>query len=340
MHPMTSKTSVEIGFVPTHIKFAGGLAPGPDGKFPREADGQLAVIAEVSRLCKAAPVPLHSVQISYFAGSDPSDLSEMMESIRELGLEPQFILMVGGANPMNPADENSVVSQLKEGLLAAIKHRIKHVASTSIEEWMSPTGTKLEGAEFLAAIEQNVKVHLRAYKEAGLAGSVVESWDIEFLRPGEFKTFTDLGRVFQFTRAANEALGRTFFKILVDAAHCGDSGYSIPENEVWIAQIAAAGQLGGFHASVKTTRGCLSTDDGWVGALLTAAAKTGELREVFVEVFHHEDDALAALRALDPGHGIDTCDGRSYTEVVVDNLVDVSRRLNNLVARGILPSRV
>jgi hypothetical protein len=339
MRPMTSTSAVQLGIVPTHIKFAGGLAPGPDGKFPREADGRLTVVAEVSRVCESSPVPLHGVQISYFAGSDPSDLAEMVEAFGNMGLEPQFILMVGGANPMNPSDEDRVVSQLKEGLRAAVNHGVRQVASTSIEEWMSPTGTKLEGAEFEAAIDQNVKVHLRAYEEAGLAGSVVESWHMEFLRPGEFKTFTNLGRVFQFTQAANAALGRTFFKILVDAAHCGDSGHSIPENEAWIAQIAAAGQLGSFHASVKTTRGCISTDDGWVSALLTAAAKTGELRQVFVEVFHHEDDALAALRALDPGHGIDTCDGRSYTEVVVDNLADVAKRLNNLTARGILPRR-
>ena len=60
------------------------------------------------------------------------------------------------------------------------------------------------------------------------------------------------------------------------------------------------------------------------------------LKTVFVEVFHHQDDALAGLRDLDPGHGIDTRDGRSYDEVVVEGLVDVTRRLNNLVARGVL----
>jgi hypothetical protein len=55
---------------------------------------------------------------------------------------------------------------------------------------------------------------------------------------------------------------------------------------------------------------------------------------VYVEMFDHEDPALEPLRQLEPGHGIDTTDGRSYTGVVADGLVDVARRLNNLVARG------
>ena len=91
-----------------------------------------------------------------------------------------------------------------------------------------------------------------------------------------------------------------------------------------------------FHASAKTTRGCLSTDDGWVGNLLTACAATGKLEIVLVELFHHEDPALAGLREADPRHGIDTTDGRTYTEAVCDSLESVARRLNNLVNRGIL----
>ena len=67
-----------------------------------------------------------------------------------------------------------------------------------------------------------------------------------------------------------------------------------------------------------------------------SAAKTGKLEYVFVELFHHEDPALQDLRELDPGHGIDTTDGRSYSEAVLDGVEWVSRRLNNLVARGIL----
>jgi hypothetical protein len=60
---------------------------------------------------------------------------------------------------------------------------------------------------------------------------------------------------------------------------------------------------------------------------------------VIVELFHHEDEALAALREAVDGHGTDTLDGRSYTDCVVEGLENVSRRINNLVARGILAEK-
>ncbi|MEK0445081.1 MAG: hypothetical protein RLZZ399_402 [Verrucomicrobiota bacterium] len=327
---------IHLGVVPTHLKFVGGLVPDAHGKLPRDAAGVLLTVAGMREVCEASPVKVSAVQVPFFASADPAEVAEMVEGLRALGLEVHFIVMVGGASPMNPADEDAVVGQLVTSLKAAVAHGIRHVSSTSIEEWMRAGETRRDGAEFEAAVAQNVKVHLRVYREAGLEGSCVENWHIEFLRPGEFKTFTSVERGWAFVKAANAALGKKFFKLLVDAAHCGDSGVSIDENARLIAELGAAGELGIFHASAKTTRGCLSTDDGWIGALLTAAAKTGALRDVFVEVFHHEDPALEALRKMDPGHGVDTRDGRSYLEVTVDGVVDVARRLNNLAARGIL----
>ncbi len=334
--PLSLKPNLEYGVVPTHIKFVGGLVPDETGAFPRDEHGVVLTVAEMRRLCEASPVKITCVQIPYFAGARATEVDELISGLRELDLEVHLILMVGGANPMNPADEDAVVSQLVPALKAAVEHGVAHVSSTSIEEWMSTNETRREGADYEAAIAQNVKLHLRAYKEAGLEGSCVKNWHIEFLRPGEFKTFTSVQRGWDFVAAANKALGRKFFKLLVDAAHCGDSGLSIPENEKIITGLAAADELGIFHCSSKTTRGCFSTDDGWIGALLTAAAKTGKLEHVFVEFFDHEDPALELLRKLDPGHGVDTRDGRSYTEVTVDGLVEVAHRLNNLTNRGFL----
>lgn len=330
------KPNIQLGAVPTHIRFVGGLVPDDQGKFPREASGEMSILAEMKALCELSPVKLSCVQIPFFAGAQADEVEHLISGLRALDLEVHFIIMVGGVNPMNPADEDAAVAQLVGSLKAAVTHGIRHVSSTSIEEWMSANETRRDGADFEAAVAQNVKVHLRVYEEAGLAGSCVENWHIEFLRPGEFKTFTNVDRGWAFVSAANKALGKKFFKLLVDAAHCGDSDLSIAENEALIAKIAAADEFGIFHASAKTTRGCLSTDDGWIGALLTASAKTGALKYVFVEVFHHEDAALELLRKLDPGHGIDTRDGRSYTQVTADGLTDVAHRLNNLAARGIL----
>jgi len=330
------RTNVELGVVPTHVKFVGGLVPDDGGRLPRGADGRLVVVAEMDHLVEKSPAKIASAQVTMFPGVDSGDTDELITGLRALGLKVHIMMMVGGADPMNPDDEDAVVEMLKAGLEIAKKYGIEQVASTSIEEWMKPGATPRTGADFEAAVAQDVKAHTRALREADYENSGIKNWHIEFLRGGEFQTFTDVSKCWEVVKAGNAELGRNFFKVMVDAAHCGDSTLNIPENEAVIEQMAAADEMGMFHASAKTTRGCLSTDDGWIGALLAAAAKTGKLEYVFVEVFHHEDPALQGLRDLDPGHGIDTTDGRSYSETVIDGVVDVTHRLNNLVARGML----
>jgi hypothetical protein len=337
-HDITNNTNIELGIVPTHAGWVGGLVPDDDGRIPRTDDGQTVILAEVKKLCDLSRVKIDSIQIPVIPGTNGDDFDELADGLKDLGLSLYFVLMVGGADPMNPADESAVADQLLLGLEAAKKHGVTIVSSTSIEEWMAEGAARKDGADFEAAVEQNAKLHHRAYDEAGLADSCVDSWHVEFLRPGEFQTFTDLGRLWKFLQATNQLIGggSTFFKSLTDAAHCGDSSLNIPENEDLIAQIGASGELGCFHASAKTTRGCLSTDDGWIGSLLTAVAKTGTLEHVFVEIFRHDDLALEGLRKLDSGHGIDTTDGRDYNQITADGLADTARRLNNLKARGIL----
>lgn len=333
---ITNKTKVELGYVCTHGGFVGGLVPDESGNLPRTTDGQLVILSDLDKLREISRVKIDAMQMPVIPGANESDLDEIAGALKEREMDFYPVLMVGGADPMNPDDESAVVEQLLGGLEAAKKHRVSAVASTSIECWMMEGATRKDGKEFEKAVEQNAKLHKRVYEEAGLADSSIETWHMEFLRPGEFQTFTDLDRLWKFLQAANQVLGKTFFRSLTDAAHCGDSSLTIPENEALIAQMGASDELGCFHASAKTTRGCLSTDDGWIGALLTAAARTGTLKQVFVEIFRHDDPALQGLRDLDPGHGIDTTDGRNYNQCVADGLADISRRLNNLDARGIL----
>ena len=38
------KSSVELGVVPTHIKFVGGLVPDDKGRLPRNENGELIVV--------------------------------------------------------------------------------------------------------------------------------------------------------------------------------------------------------------------------------------------------------------------------------------------------------
>ena len=332
------KASVELGIVPTHAKFVGGLVPDENGSLPRDGAGELIAVTSVRDVLDCSRVKFDAVQLSVFPGTADADLDEAIAGYKALGLIVHLVMMVGGADPMNADDDDAVIAQLMPSLEAAKKHGVVHVASTSIEQWLSGASERT-GADFEAAVAQTAKLHARAYREAGLEDSCVEAWHVEFLRPGEFSTFTDLGRLWTFIKAVNKEIGKPFFRCLVDAAHCGDSALDIPANEALTREIAASDEMGIFHASAKTTRGCLSTDDGWVGALLAACAETGKLEQVFVEMFAHDDDALAPLRELDPRHGVDTCDGRKYSQVVADGLESVTRRLNNFVVRGMLKAR-
>ena len=334
---LNNHSRIQLGVVPTHLKFAGGVAPTDEGDLPRDESGRIKMVSYFQRLVAESPVSIDCAQISQFAGVADEVTTELVDDLKALGLEVQFVMMVGEGDPTNPADEDTVVQLLVDGLKSAVKHGVRQVASTSLETWMSG-GTAKTGKEFDAAVKQLVRLHQRAYKEAEVEGSCIEAWQLEFLRSVEFQTFTDLSKAWALVQAMNKDAGKPFYKLLVDAAHCGDSSISVEENQRLIGEIAAAGALGSFHCSAKTTRGCLSTDDGWVGALLSAAAQTGELTHVLVEVFHHEDPALEPLREAVAGHGIDTTDGRTYDQVVIDGLVDTVRRLNNFCRRGILPT--
>ena len=71
-------------------------------------------------------------------------------------------------------------------------------------------------------------------------------------------------------------------------------------------------------------------DEGWIADLLTAFAATAKLELVLVELFHHEDPAMEGLRAAGVGHGVDTTNGRTYSETVCDGLEIVANKLNEL----------
>jgi len=106
--PFSLRTKVELGVVPTHIKFVGGLVPDDQGRLPRGDDGALLVVSEMAGLKALCPAPIQSAQITAFPGVDAGDMDELITGLRALGLEVHIIMMVGGADPMNPADEDAV----------------------------------------------------------------------------------------------------------------------------------------------------------------------------------------------------------------------------------------
>ena len=79
-----NKSNIELGVVPTHTKFVGGLAPDENGKLPRGGDGKLIMVSEMASLIDASPAKIDSVQITLFPGTDADDLDDMMNSFKEV----------------------------------------------------------------------------------------------------------------------------------------------------------------------------------------------------------------------------------------------------------------
>ena len=127
---LRNRSKVEIGVVPTHLKFVGALAPDESGKLPRTRSGDLKVVSGMRLLCRTSPVKLNNVQITLFPGTDSKDLDDMFKGFRSLRLNVHLIMMVGGANPLNPKDEDAVVDMLNSGLAVAKKYKVRHVSST------------------------------------------------------------------------------------------------------------------------------------------------------------------------------------------------------------------
>ena len=128
-----------------------------------------------------------------------------------------------------------MVDMLNSGLAVAKKYKVKHASSTSFEEWLS--GKKLKGKAFDNAVKQVIKVHARCFKESGLAKSPIEAWHLEFLRV-EFQNFTNAAKAATVVKGINKKIKKKFFKVMIDAAHCGDSDLSMEENEKVIKDLA------------------------------------------------------------------------------------------------------
>ena len=119
MAEIINKTDIELGVVATHSGWVGGIVPDDDGNAPRTSDGELVVLAEMKKLQELSPVKLDGVQVPVIPGTKAEDFDEICNGFKNLDLKLYFVLMVGGADPMNPGDESAVTDQLLQGLEAA-----------------------------------------------------------------------------------------------------------------------------------------------------------------------------------------------------------------------------
>ncbi len=73
---ITLKSNVELGVVPTHIKFVGGLVPDDEGRLPRSENGELIVVNEMKHLTEISPVKIVLFLLVHDRQNKLSDLLE------------------------------------------------------------------------------------------------------------------------------------------------------------------------------------------------------------------------------------------------------------------------
>ncbi|MDB4466567.1 hypothetical protein N9077_02560, partial [bacterium] len=155
--PIENTSGIQLGILGTHLGFLDALVPDENGKLPRNADGEFVVAAGAREIIELSPVKVDLIQISSFGTTQPDEKDALIAAVRELGLEPQLVMMVGGVNPMKPDDEDEALAQLMVNLNAALRNNIVQVNSTSVETWMEGTPPANE-EEFQARVTQNIKL--------------------------------------------------------------------------------------------------------------------------------------------------------------------------------------
>ena len=87
---------------------------------PRHPDGRLKLLAALDALNQDSPLELSVIPTFVFSGTREDDVREMLVGIKEMGLIPEVIIMVNGANPMLPGEEDQFV-EIATGILNIAK---------------------------------------------------------------------------------------------------------------------------------------------------------------------------------------------------------------------------
>lgn len=177
----------------------------------------------------------------------------------DTGYEIVPIVLVDAAkNPADPAAEDAAIANLKLCFDLAIECGAKQTMGPTGEPW-SPAAPdwgksdppKLPGKVLADRIKQAAKVHVAALEH--LAPGVDFTHNVEYLFPGEQRTFNTPGPAVSLARAVNKKLGRTRLMVAHDSAHrYEDRAYSADELRPMFAEDAklhAAGEIGLLHFS-------------------------------------------------------------------------------------------
>ena len=189
--------------------FVGALAPDENGNSP--APGR--AISRLLRhrlLCHLPGEAQHGAGHT-LPGTDATDLQDMFKGLKALKLEVHLIMMVGGANPLNPKDEDS---RGNAELRARSGQKVQG-SPCILDLFRRMAGREeTERKAFDAEVKQLIKVHARCFKECGLAKSTsnlaprISAW-------GGVPKLHQRGQAAKVVKGINKKIKKKFFKVMI-----------------------------------------------------------------------------------------------------------------------------
>lgn len=332
MKTVRNKSKVKFGVVMVHRGFDAHKLT-PSGKFD--------YVFALDWLIDHSPVKISTVQVPLFPdhlckGKGLGTTKKLFRELRKRVKNVVAVLMLT-TNPLDPANKAVAIETLRNGLIQAGKLGVRTCSATSFEAWLNGTvnGLKpLKGKKLTQAIDLLVDIHVQAIKDALADGCKVRYLDMEYLRPGEFTTFTNMNIALRVIHRINEKLQMGFCRLLDDTAHAEDSGLPLGAQDRVRNNAGFYDEHGTCHASEPTTRGAIGVSSSAVVDGIRSMAMHGELRDLLVEIFDCAGEETAPMRKYIKGYGRKTYG--NINEAMVEALILVQKTINGLVKEGVL----
>ena len=328
MKKIKNQSSVKLGVVMVHRGFNAHKMNG----------NRFDYVVGLDWLIKHSPVEISAVQVPLFPDHlrEGKGLAKTKRLFKELRKRVRYVVpvLMLTTNPLDPKNKSEAIETLRNGLVQSGELGSEVCAATSFEAWLDGTinGIKpLKGKKLRKAIDLLVDIHVSAIHAAYQERCGVQRLDMEYLRPGEFITFTNMRIALRVIGEINRKLQCGFIcRLLDDTAHAKDSGLSMKDqNKVrGICSCSDNHHIGTCHASEPTTRGALGSGGSAVVQGIRSMYRHGNPRTLMVEIFDCEGEETAPMRQYIKGYGKKTY--RDINVAVVEGLILVQNTLNQL----------
>ncbi len=324
-----SASNLMLGYV--------GVTSGFNAKAKNPDTGEYLYVELLKGVQERSPIKVQVIQTPLF----PDDVTsagfpetKLLYGKLQSHVEKVVPILMMTKDPLDPTQKEAFIGDLYNGLMGAGRLGAEICSSTSFEAWMKGTQDgedPLTGEALDQAIDLLVEIHVEAISRALQDGCTVARLDMEYLRPVEFTTFTNLEVAWRVVSGINRHLGFVFVRALDDGAHSKDSGLS-PTRANRIRAIARRqNAYGTIHVSQFTTRGRIGPVA--LGELEYALLH-GKPTYVLVEIFDPRLPDTQLMKDKIPGYGEETFS--DPVEVIIDGLIKTKKKIGEMVVVGAL----